>query len=236
MFVLTVNVASLLLKCFFLKGSLRAVALYPLNGATLGKDISVKRNAPGRIVGVRPAPGPDGTRDGSIQFFGRPSSFIQFPNRGALDTKNSITLLAWIYHEGRSGPIFNYRTNGWGVHFWMVTPRTLFVRFVRRRGHGLVAHVASRKVRPRRWQFVGASYDQATGVAKLFLNSRVIAARRIGRFRLATNFPVRMGARQGDRRYFKGRISCMQVYSVPLTQRQVAARARRCFSKYLCSI
>ena len=205
------------------------MAIFPLNGLTRGKDISFGRNPPGTLSNVRPAQGPDNTRTGSYQFFGLRRSFIYFPNRGGLDTKKSITLLASIYHEGRAGPIFHYKPNGWAVHFWMVTPRTLFVRFARRRGLRLTTPVASRTVIPRRWQFVGATYNYRTGVAKLFVNSRFVAAKRIGRIRLATNYPVRMGAIGRDKRYFKGRIACMQVYNGALSRWQIISKKKRCY-------
>ena len=209
----------------------QAVAIFPLNGRTTGKDVSRRRNPRGILGYVRPAPGPDGARDGSYQFYGRSNSYILFPNRGGLDTKRSITLLAWIYHEGRAGPIFNYMANGWGVHFWMISPRTLFVRFTRRRGRRFTKAVMSRRVVPRRWQFVGAAYNQGTGVAKLFVNARFTARKYLGRIRLATNYPVRMGARIGDRRYFRGRISCMQVYNGALSRWQIISKKRKCFRR-----
>ena len=209
----------------------QAVAIFPLNGGTKGKDISTRNNARGTLSYVRPAPGPDGTRDGSYQFYGKRNSYILFPNRGGLDTKRSITLLAWILHQGRAGPIFNYMPNGWGVHFWMTTPRTLFVRFTRRKGRRFTAAVVSRRIIPGRWQFVGASYNGRTGQAKLFVNRRFTARKYIGRIRLATNYPVRMGARIGDGRYFRGRISCMQVYNGALSLRQIISKKRRCFRR-----
>lgn len=205
------------------------MAIFPLNGAIRGKDISLRQNPRGILRNVRPAPGPDRTRDGSYQFYGRSNSYILFPNRGGMDTKRSITLLAWIYHQGRAGPIFNYMPNGWGVHFWMISPRTLFVRFTRRRGRRFTRAVISRTVSPNRWQFVGATYSQKTGVAKLFVNSRFVVRKRIGRIRLATNYPVRMGARIGDGRYFRGRISCMQVYNGALSRFQIKTKKQRCF-------
>lgn len=170
-------------------------------------------------------------RGTATKFYGRRNSYIQFPNRGRLDTRLSITLLAWIYHQGHAGPIFNYMPNGWGVHFWMVSPKTLFVRFTRRRGRRFTRAVSSRTVRYRTWQYVGATYDYRTGIARLFVNKRFVVSRRIGRFRLATNYPVRMGARIGDRRYFRGSISCMQVYKKALTAGQIIARRTRCFKR-----
>lgn len=203
--------------------------MYPLNRNTQGRDISFARNPNGRLGRVRFAKGPDNLPGGSIEFFGRSNSYVEFPNRGKLDTGRSITLLAWIYHTGRAGPIFNYMPNGWGVHFWMVTPSTLFARFTRRTGRRFTRAIYSRSVKPRKWQFVGATYNYRTGVARLFVNSRFVVSTPVGRIRLATNYPVRMGARIGDRRYFKGRVSCMQVYSQALNRNQILVRQRRCF-------
>ena len=212
-------------------GPVRAAAIYPLSSRTRGRDIGRFRNPSGYVRNVRLAPGPDRRARGSYYFYGRSNSYIQFPNRGKIDTRASITLLAWINHQGRAGPIFNYMPNGWGVHFWMVSPRTLFARFTRRRGRRFTSAVASRRVVPGRWQFVGATYNQRTGRAKLFVNNRFTTRKYVGRFRLATNYPVRMGARIGDRRYFRGMISCMQVFDRALTRRQILRRKRRCFRR-----
>ena len=184
---------------------------------------------------MRSAPGPDTYSGGSYQFYGRRDSYIELPNRGKLDTRRSITIIAWIYHEGRAGPIFNYMPNGWGVHLWMVSPKTLFVRYTRRRGRKPTAALSSRKIKPRTWQYIAATYDYITGYAKLYLDGKVIAQRKIGRIRLATNYPVRMGARRGDRRYFRGRISCVMVFDVALNPNQIARRKKRCFrGEFLC--
>ena len=193
------------------------------------------RNPKGKLGYVRSAPGPDTYPGGSYQFFGRRDSYIEFPNRGKLDTRRSITIIAWIYHEGRAGPIFNYMPNGWGVHLWMVSPRTLFVRYTRRRGRKPTKDLSSRKIKPLKWQYIATTYDYITGYAKLYLDGKVIAQRKIGRIRLATNYPVRMGARRGDRRYFRGRISCVMVFDVALNPNQIARRKKRCFrGEFLC--
>lgn len=167
---------------------------------------------------------------GSYQFGGRSDSYIEFPNRGKIDTKESVTVLAWIEQRGGAGPIFSYKKSGGGVRFGMRSSRTLYVNFVRR---GLTAtkSIFSRAIRPMRWQFVGVTYDGKTGLGKLFVGRRFTASKYIGRFRLATNYPARMGAVTGDRRYFRGRISCMQIYDKALTTRQILRRKRRCFRK-----
>lgn len=212
-------------------GPARALAVYPLSARKKGKDIGLFGNPSGILHNVRSSAGPDKRPFSSYKFYGRRNSYIEFPNRGKIDATSSITLLAWIYHSGNAGPIFNYNPKGWGVHLWMIKPNTLFVRFTRRRKLIFTAALASPKVRPRRWQYVGATYDRKTGIAKLFVNRQFVARRRIGRIRLATNYPVRMGARIGDRRYFRGRISCMQVYGKALNKAQILDRRKRCFRK-----
>jgi len=106
------------------------IALYPLNGKYTTWDISGRSNPNGLARGVRLAPGPDGHPQGSYQFSGKSSSFIEFPNTGALKAKESITLLAWVYVKSRSGPIFNYNPLGWGVSLWVNSKHYLSAKFV----------------------------------------------------------------------------------------------------------
>ena len=69
---------------------------------------------------------------------------------------------------------------------------------------------------------MGASYDQANGDAKLWVDGKVVQTLNIGaNLQLATQDSVRMGAKVGDGRYFKGRIAQMQVYNAALTQKQI---------------
>lgn len=207
------------------------VAIFPLDAESGTKDIT-NNNQPGIPSNVRSAPGPDGRQKGSTLFTGSINSYIEFPNNGKLDTRRSTTILAWVFHSGKSGPIFNYDRRGFGVHLWMVGPRVLFVRFVRR-SKRRTASVATYAKKPnyRAWNYIGASYDYSSGVATLWLNSEPVARQSIGRFDLATNYPVRMGARVGDKNAFRGKISCLQVYSVALTAKQIRGARKRCFKK-----
>ena len=213
----------------FFVGPFRAAAIYPLNYLSRGRDLSMFRNPPGILGYVRSAPGPDRLPGGSYQFFGRPDSYIYLPNRGKLDTKTSISILAWVKHDGRAGPIFHYKPNGWGLHLWMVSRNQLFVRFTRRQGRASTTALSSSMMKPHKWQYIAATYDYISGYARLYLDSKVVAQRRLGRFRLATNYPVRIGANRGDRRYFRGQISCVMVFDVALNPKQIARRKKRCF-------
>ena len=177
--------------------------------------------------GVSLAPGPYGKKDGSYEFFENANSFIEFPSSpgGALDVRYSMTILCWVYYDqkgGPSGPIFNYfQGDKWGVHLW-VLDRLLFARFVNR-VFSLEPHTAlhdSSLVGG--WKFVGASYDYETGEIKLWVDGALKQAGNMGPHKeLGTQGSVRMGVRKQDTRFFKGRISQLQIYEKALSQQQI---------------
>lgn len=206
------------------------VALYPLNAKYEARDV-IGGNIPGIINNVVPAAGPFNQSGNSLSFLGAPKSYIEFPHNGQLETNTSLTLLAWILPR-HPGTIFNYRTNGWGVALWMSKPSKLFARFISRGQKG--AHkfltVKSSHIIPNKWNFVGAIYHQNTGRASLWIDGKLEDAKLIGNVTLATKYSVRMGARIGDERNFRGRTSCLQVYDVALTPRQINNAKWKCRS------
>ena len=119
-------------------------------------------------------------------------------------------------------PLFNYGESGsWGVHLWVESGQ-FFARFVRR-DYSFTNALLNTHLKPEDgWKFVGASYDQANGDAKLWVDEKVVQTLNIGaNLELATQGSVRMGTKIGDARYFKGRIAQMQVYNIALTQEQI---------------
>ena len=80
---------------------------------------------------------------------------------------------------------------------------------------------------------MGASYDYHSGVEKLWIEGKVYEEQNISTVQLNTSGAVRMGVLTGDDRFFKGRISCMQVYNKALTEREVHAVRGLCFQKGL---
>ena len=195
--------------------------MFPLNSTFGGKEIK-NRVAEGHASGVTLAPGPDGVAGGSHEFSGSPNSFIEFPNSkgGPLDVRYSITMLCWVYHSGQDGPLFNYMPDGvWGVHLWAIDGQ-LFVRFTKR-DYSFTTSLLHTALAGG-WKFVGATYDCSTGDAKLWVDGFVVQTLNIGAgLDLATQDSIRMGAKNGDSRYFKGRIAQMQVYDKALTQEQI---------------
>ena len=198
--------------------------MFPLNAEYQTRDIK-NRTAPGIPSGVSLAPGPNGEKNGSYEFFGNASSFIEFPNspRGALDVRYSMTILCWVYYDengGLHGPVFNYNTGGkFGVHFWVYN-RLFYADFIDRAyKSGTYLHHTSLAGG---WKFIGASYDNETGEIKLWAEGAFKQTRNWGANKqLRTQGSVRMGVRKNDKRYFKGRISQLQIYNEALSEEQI---------------
>ena len=205
--------------------------MYPLNSQFGTRDLSSHENPPGVLYNVQLAPGPFGEPNGSYRFFGSSTSYIEFPNNGGLDTRYSMTLLAWVFAENTDGPIFNYGVDYYGVHFWVVGGY-LFCRFPTRSGIFLNP-LYSGKLNQGAWNFVGASYDYHSGLAKLWIEGKVYEEQNINTHELDTSGAVRMGVLTGDDRFLKGRISCMQVYNKALTEREVHAVRGLCLQRGL---
>ena len=58
----------------------------------------------------------------------------------------------------------------------------------------------------------------------------MVKSRNIGQVELLTNAPIRLGAREGDDRYYQGKISCVQIYDKALKEEQIG-ELRRCPKK-----
>ena len=177
----------------------------------------------GRVSGATLAVGPWGQADGSYQFSGTATSYVEIPNTQGqlLDFRRSVSILAWIYWEGKPGPIVNYHSNGFGVHLWATGQNQLFARFVKRNGD-LSKPLTFSGLQMKSWQYVGCSYNYITGEAKLWLNSKAVIEVKLEIFEIQTQFDIRIGARLNDQRFFKGRIACVQFYPSALTGAEIA--------------
>ena len=210
-----------------------AVAVYQLNSASKNRDISGYVNPPATFVGVYYARGPDNHPQGALSFRGRRNSYVLIPNNGCLDTRFSLTIIMWVYPES-SGPLLHFNPKGWGVHVWIISQLRLFARFVPRSGKSVTA--VYKRIKPRQWNYIAASYDRRTGLATLWLDSLPIIQRKIGRFRLglATNYPIVIGSKPGDRRKFRGRVACVQMYNYAMSAAQIRSKKKQCFRTGRC--
>ncbi|XP_068712220.1 uncharacterized protein [Montipora foliosa] len=213
-----------------------AFAIYPLNKQNQGKDISARRAPTGVLSNVPSLPGPYGRPGGSFYLLGTSNSFIDFANGlgGKLDSWTSISIFLWVYSEGQPGPIVNYRRVGQGVGLWLKGPRLLSGSIYSRRNHLYQRSMNYVNLSPKKWYFIGLTYDYTKGMAALWIDGRKVSQTRIGRIYLATNYPIRMGAMTGKNEYFKGRVTCLQIYGtaldasdIPLIKNKCAARDQK---------
>lgn len=205
-----------------------AVAVYPFTSASKNRDVSTYVNPPATFVGVYYTRGPDNHPKGALSFRGTRTSYVLIPNNGCLDTRYSLTIIMWVYPKS-SGPLLHFNPKGWGLHLWIINRFRLFARFVRRSGKSVKA--LYKRIKPRRWHFIAATYDRRTGLASLWLNSIPIIQRRLGRFLggLATNYPIVIGSKPGDRRKFRGKIACVQIYNYAMNGQQIRSKKKQCF-------
>ena len=188
------------------------------------------RNPPAILRGVRLANGPDKLSGGAYEFTGRPNSFIKIPNAGRMDTRKAMTILIWVFPKSRIGPIVQFASQGFAVRLWMMRRNMVFVEFVTRQSRKKKPYLASIDgVLPWKWNLFGMSYDKTTGTATLFVNSKPVVRKKIGSFDLSTNHDVYLGARPGDKQYFRGRVSCLQFFDKALSSYQVTKMKKKCF-------
>ncbi|XP_065639355.1 uncharacterized protein LOC100203426 isoform X11 [Hydra vulgaris] len=198
----------------------KPVGLFALNDASV-KDILLPGENKIILGDVDLTSGPTGLKDDAFLFKGNRSSYIEIPNDGKLDVKHSLTILANIYPMGEDGPIINFKRDGWGVHLWQFSKTQLFVRFVTREGKMSMQPLGTRVLQLNKWNQVGATYDKSSGVAQLWHDGKMVKSRNIGQVDLLTNAPIRLGAREGDDRFFKGKIACIQIYDRALSADQI---------------
>ena len=89
------------------------VAFYPLNARY--KAAEKENRQPKGILGdVAITKGPYNEPGGAYMFHDNPRSYIEFPNKGGLDTQFSITLMCWVQPGGQNGALFDYgNALGW---------------------------------------------------------------------------------------------------------------------------
>ena len=167
--------------------------------------------------------GPYNEPGGAYMFYGTVSSYIEFPNRGGLDTRFSITLMCWVQPGGQDGPLFSYgKMKGQGFQMWIKNSRFTLI-FQRKDGQDVLEWLSNEILPTGSWVHVAATYDNNTAQSSFFFN---------GHFRATTHVPtgysiltntdeVRMGAIISYRAYFKGKIAKMKIYDVALNEAQI---------------
>lgn len=167
-----------------------------------------------------------GNEDSALVFDGV-NDFVEVPQSVSLSPIDAISIFAWVKPDEASGPIVNYCVDCWGVHLWKTTnelPEALFSRFTKR-GSSRFTDAPDLQVAgvlpAGEWKHVGTTYDQSTGIAQLWSDGELLTSIDIGPIDLATDHPIRIGKREGDRRVFSGAIDEIRIYNVALNREQV---------------
>ena len=204
------------------------VAFYPLNARYKAAE-KENRQPKGVLGDVAITNGPYNEPGGAYMFHGTVSSYIEFPNKGGLDTRFSITLMCWVQPGGHDGPLFNYKHDRSlgvqisifnGKFYHSIVDRTRFRRII----------VRAVEVLPvGKWVHVAASYDHITGNNSLYINGQLNVSQNIGKgHQIATDLKkVRMGTARYNNDYFKGKIAEMEVYDVALNEAQIQTSVRQ---------
>ena len=208
-----------------------AAAIYPLDGKSELNDSTCNGNPAGRGVGVQLTTGPTGQDDGAYEFSS--NNHVDIPQRGPLNTLNSITILAWVNSTYINGAIVTYYTNNYGVCLFM-KDGNLHVKGMTRDGpdNSWMANQMLLKydkvIQETAWYYVGATYDCATRNATLWVDGDKGTEGSIGSVELKTNAHIRIGAWK-ENVYRHRRISCVQIYDKVLTKQEIRTVSHRCF-------
>ena len=94
------------------------VGYYPLNG---NANDSNNYGNNGTINSATATTDRFGNPSGALYFDGV-DDYVQINTSSYLDTRYSISIFAWINYQGTTdGPIVQYGSDAWGVHFWTIT-------------------------------------------------------------------------------------------------------------------
>ena len=208
------------------------VAFFPLRGANGTVDLSPNGATEAKSYGITFAPGPFGNPNGSFFFSGMNDSFVHLENNGELDTRFSTSIFSWVYLQNSTGFIYKYETayafftcslkvfhQSLGVRVTYMDRKTLKAYFLYKRNI----------LKLDKWNFIGTTYDYQTGIATIFVNNSVVTQRVLKvNMELSTASEVLIGGTNRWNRFFRGRISCLQVYNQALSIEQIVKVKTRC--------
>ena len=215
------------------------VALFSLRGTNGTVDRSPNGAIKAVSNNVKFAPGPYGRQNGSFYFSGNRSD-LKLIKSGQLDTRFSIGVFAWVLLDNSSGPIYTHELPNkyYGLSL-QVSHSTLGikVRYVDRKTHSSYLLFKKNVLQAYSWNFIGTTYDYHTGVASIFVNNSIVMLNNIkAQMELATYSSVRIGAMKKQKVYFRGRISCLQVYDQALSVDQIIKLKTRCNQTSKCAV
>lgn len=204
---------------------MQPVAAFPLNQAFGGLERISRSNLAtfsNRVMW-------SGDEDRAIQLIGTPDSFVEIPNRPGsdIDTRRSITLLIHVFPFGNRGPIISFHENGLGVQIWqegVVAGKGVLTARFAWRDFSQPPSVSKAVLNLNIWNFIGASYDHESGIARLWHDGNVVQAMLIGRkMELATQYSIRIGALADNNpaHCFRGKVTDFHIFAESLDRNAV---------------
>jgi len=193
--------------------------VFALDGCTGAIDLSGNKNI-GEAFNVDPKfHGPEGKYAKATSFGGQTKdSYILINNTGSLDTLHSLSILVHVYPEIEGGTLLMYSNGGCSL---TLEGKVLTFTAVSRDG------VKSEKVTfelgaMNKWYYVAAVFNSNVKDISLYVNEKLEGHKEIKDiFQLNTAGSVWVGTDPEKKKYFSGRLSCIQVFDHPLTTKQI---------------
>ncbi|XP_013404145.1 uncharacterized protein LOC106169280 [Lingula anatina] len=212
------------------------VGWWPLESSYKGTDVTGNGNHATLSSELYPTQGPFGGKNDAYALAGTINSHIVIPNNGKLDVRYSYTFTAYFMPKGGNGPLFDYDTDDpshtWGFHIWNhADPNNLgvyhFDRSFVNRGSTSVSFFADSV-----WSHLAITYDYASNQVFYYRNGVLVHSWNPTQQELATaGSKIRIGYKpydNGANYLTKGRISCIKLYNVALSQHDIKRTMRRC--------
>ena len=157
---------------------------------------------------------------GTALSFDGTDDFVEIQPSDSLDTRENITISAWIYPT-KDGPIVNYQHPGgtWGTHLWITAPSDLFVRVIKRDAAFTTNIICPTSLKE--WHHVATSYDYDSGMVNLFLDGKECQSLDIGVTEQSTHGPVFIGKAPWDGRAFRDFIDEVVIFDVVLEESDI---------------
>ncbi|KAJ7373927.1 hypothetical protein OS493_009252 [Desmophyllum pertusum] len=210
------------------------IAHFPLNSKYETREIN-NRQPQGTPVRVSLAPGPNNKTGGSYQFtVGQNNSYIEFPNDGGLNANRSITVLCWVNYAG-SGPTNQYIV----AYINLAQDKAAFVVFIvngilvvymKDRAYEIASiWIDTQPLEPGAWHLIGASYDDDTGIARLYVDDKTVAQKNLtanGGVATTDQLKLYVGGlpkAEPPSANFNGRITNLRIFDVALHLDQINA-------------
>ena len=164
----------------------------------------------------------DKGKSGNALSFDGAGDFVEIQPSASLDTRENITISAWIYPT-KDGPIVEYQHPGgtWGTHLWITAPSNLFVRVIKRDGAFTTNIICPTTLKE--WHHVATSYDYDSGMVNLFLEGKECQSLKIGVTEQSTHGPVFIGKAPWDGRAFNDLIDEVVIFDVVLQEADIQA-------------